>query len=478
MIKDALKNENNGLRLRPAHTFLNGKGVCVFFYDIERTLIIEVPENIRVDINSALGGGKMTASAAKWLIEEDMLTASKPVTRAQGAKPYLPAVTDISLDISGDCNLQCNYCFEKDIKSRTGPMSEDTMLIALDFIFKESMDAEAITLHFGSGEPLLNFKLLKKIVKEAGERAKRLGKNISYDLTTNATLVDNEAQAFFRDNPFNIRVSCDGPERIHDKFRIGRFEAGTYSKTERGIKLLLAVMPERLAVNTVVSSGTRLTDLWKWAKEMGLRHYLTIKVGGTLETGGAPAGKKELDYYREDLAFICADILDDLKAGCPVVDYQPVTKIIRRLMLPYPVTRFCGVAGTYLGVASNGDIYPCFRHLGLNGYGLGNVSKGADNDKRQVYLGREAADVDTRKGCRECWARYLCGGACYADTVVYGKDKLMPYSPHCDFWRVEISAAIKLYYEILQTDPSYCLTLLGFDKNNFPGLQVSGTTGC
>lgn len=455
--------KRKNVRLRQMRAFSDDTGVCKFLYDIERTFIIKVPKSMRHDILTALDGGGMSAITAKWLAYEDMLTTNEPLIRAQRNKSNLPVVTDISLDISGDCNLRCSYCFEKDIKARIGPMSEETMKATLDFIFKESKDSDRINLHFGSGEPLMNFRMLKKIVKEVGLRARQCGKKVSYELTTNATLVDSEVQAFFRDNPFNVRVSCDGPQSIHDKFRMGRKEISTYNKTERGIKLLIDAIPDRLTVNSVVCNGTRLIDLWKWIKELGAKNYLTIKVGTNSGRPGMSFDKKELDAYKEAIAFICNDILDEIKFGHSPINYQPVTKIIRRLMLPQPITRYCGVAGTYLGVASNGDIYPCFRHLGLKQYNLGNVNKGVEHSRRLEYLQHEAADVDSRQGCRECWARYMCGGACYADSIVYGQDKLKPYEPHCDFWRIEIESAIRLYYEILQIDPSYCLKLVGFD---------------
>jgi uncharacterized protein len=470
--------ETGRLRLRPTHVFLNDNGECDFFYDIERTFVIEVPKEIRRDIIPAIERGRMASTVAGWLMEEDVLTADKPVSRAPGASPSLPTLTDFSLDISGDCNLRCDYCFEKDIHARGGPMSEETMASTLDLIFRECADSETITLHFGSGEPLLNFKLLRKIVKEAGSRANRAGKNIFYELTTNGTLVNDEVRAFFKDNPFVVKVSCDGPQAINDRTRLWHERAGSYDSVVKGIRLLLSAIPDRLSVNTVVCGGTRLTDLWKWIRELGVLHYLTIKVGATSSLTAMSPGGKELDDYRSDLAFICDDILKHLKAGRTPVDFQPVTKIIRRLMGPRPVTKFCGVAGTYLGVASNGEIYPCFRHLGLEQYNFGSVTGGVDHAGRRHYLSHEAADVDIRKDCRDCWARYLCGGACYADMIVYGLEKLKPYAPHCDFWRIEVESSIRLYHELLQTNPSYCLTLVGADKDNFHGLRGTIKTGC
>jgi uncharacterized protein len=155
----------------------------------------------------------------------------------------------------------------------------------------------------------------------------------------------------------------------------------------------------------------------------------------------------------------------DLQAGRTPIDYQPITKIVRRLMIPQPVTRFSGVAGSYLGVASDGKVYPCFRHLGLKQYELGDTGSGIDDAKRQEFIGTEAADVDSRPICRDCWARYLCGGGCYADSTVYGPNKREPQTQHCPFWGAEIDQAIRFYRRLLAADPTYCLRLFGDDPD-------------
>lgn len=88
---------------------------------------------------------------------------------------------------------------------------------------------------------------------------------------------------------------------------------------------------------------------------------------------------------------------------------------------------------------------------------------GVDDDHRRSFLAHEAADVDARPVCRECWARYLCGGGCYADSTVYGPDPLRPQVQHCPFWRTEIEVAIRFYDRLRRRDPRYCLALFGDD---------------
>ena len=452
-------------RLRDLHVVRDSDGLCSLIYDLERTFVIEVPESLRTAVGAALGLGLETsAELLDWLTDEDLLTSEPYRSRAQGTRPKVPQLTDISLDMSGSCNMGCVYCFEDDIGSRIGPMSEETAIASLDFAFAKAAESDHVALHFGSGEPLIRFDLLRSIVAHASRRAATLGKTVSYDLTTNATLVTDEIARFLRDHPFAVRVSCDGPARLHDRFRPMRGGRPSYSAVQRGLGFLLRDLPDRVTVNSVLCGGTRLHELWFWAKEIGLRHFHVIKVG-TYESRDISLQEAELNDFRTDLEAICAEMFDELERGRRPIDFQPITKIVRRLMIPEPITRFCGVAGSYLGVASNGNVYPCFRHLGVDRHKLGDIWNGVDDEKRQAFLGAEAADVDSRPVCRDCWARYLCGGGCYADSVVYGPDRLKPQEQHCPFWRTEIEVAMSFFDRLRVSDPANCLRLFGDDPD-------------
>jgi uncharacterized protein len=450
------------LRLRAVHPLLDEDGGCPLLYDLERTFIIEVPTALRPRLGAALQAMDLACDLGEWLESEDLLTADGLRSRAEGEAPRLPVVTDLSLDLSGACNLGCVYCFENDIQSRNGAMSEETMAASLDFLFAKSGGSPRVVLHFGSGEPLLRFALLERVVAETERRAEAAGKTAGFELTTNATLATPRIAAFLRDHGFNVRVSCDGPAAVHDRFRPFHGGRSSYDPVKRGLELLLEHLGDRLTVNSVLSHPTRLSALWAWAKEMGFRRYHVIKVGAFADRD-IDLHHAELREFREDLQAICDDLLADLEAERSPIDYQPVTKIVRRLMIPEPITRFCGVAGSYLGVASNGEVYPCFRHLGLEGYHLGSVRAGVDDEKRRSFLAHEAADVDGRPVCRDCWARYLCGGGCYADSTVYGPDRRQPQVQHCPFWRTEIELAIRFYDRLRTLDPVYCLRLFGDD---------------
>ena len=452
------------LRLRELRAIEDSEGRCRLVYDLERTMVFEIPEDLSEKAGEALRGGRPDQEMSRWLLEEGLLTDRSRISWKEGASSVLPQITDVSLDLSGACNMGCVYCFENDIGSRTGSMSERTAMESLDFVFRKTEGSPRIVLHFGSGEPLLRFELLRRIVEEAGRRAEGTGQEISYELTTNASLVTAEMSDYLSRHPFNVRVSCDGPAHLHNRYRPLRNGRDSYAAVERGLGLLLSAMGDRLTVNSVISGGTRLSQVWSWAKAKGIRRYHVIKVGA-YEEQDINLRRTELEDFRSDLESICNDLFEDLEQGRTPIDYQPITKVVRRLMIPQPITRFCGVAGSYLGVSSKGGVYPCFRHLGIKDYDLGDVTKGVDDEKRRSFLANEAAEVDSRPVCRECWARYLCGGGCYADSTVYGPDKRKPQVQHCPFWRAEIEQAIRFYKRLLNRSPYFCLQLFGDDPD-------------
>lgn len=453
----------NPRRLRQVQPIEGADGTPAWLYDLERTHVIPVPGALRATLLDALAGGA-APDARAWLESEDVLTHEGTIGRTDAGRVKLPVVTDVSIDLAGACNMGCTYCFEDDIDSRLGPMSADTMVAAVEMAFRHSGDAPRVVVHFGSGETLIRFPMLRELVATAEARAAATGKTVGFELTTNGTLVTPEIALFLRDHAFNVRVSCDGPPGVHDRFRPLLGGKPSYAAVERGLRILLEHLGDRVTVNSVLAYPTRLRDLWAWAKQIGLRRYHVIKVGAhpgrdlNLEA-------RELASFIEDLGAICAEMIADLEAGRRPIDYQPITKIIRRLMIPEPITRFCGVAGSYLGVAANGKVYPCFRHLGLERYHLGDVRAEIDDERRRTFLATEAADVDARPVCRDCWARYLCGGGCYADSTVYGPDSRAPQVHHCPYWRAEIAAAIRMYGSLLELDPLHCVRLFGDDPD-------------
>ena len=97
-------------------------------------------------------------------------------------------------------------------------MSIETAKKTVDFIFQSP--SHWIEIEFQGGEPLINFDVLKFIVKYAREKNMAAKKELRFSVITNLQLMDSEKLDFLMDEGISICTSLDGPQEVHNKNRI------------------------------------------------------------------------------------------------------------------------------------------------------------------------------------------------------------------------------------------------------------------
>lgn len=130
-------------------------------------------------------------------------------------------VGQLVLQVTQSCNLACSYCPYANTTDNSlqrnhanKHMSLETAKKAVDFLLAHSLGCEQLSISMYGGEPLIDFELIKAIVNYANQIA--CGREITYNLTTNGTLVTDEMIDFFVANSINVMFSIDGPKQIHD----------------------------------------------------------------------------------------------------------------------------------------------------------------------------------------------------------------------------------------------------------------------
>ena len=431
-------------------------------FDVEKGVVLPLPEGIEEGLHPEKAGEE--AGELYGMLKETLLPANEDAetdtaeSAAEDAEQEPPHATHLSLDLAGSCNLRCRYCFESDLDSRHGKPDPAMLQSALRRFFEQLPPDAVAHIHFGSGEPLLGFSRLQEVVAESMRLAG--SREVRFHLTTNGTLLNEEMALFLSAHPFHVKVSMDGPPEHQNANRPKPHNAPSYDEAYAGLQKLLELMPERVTINSVLTAGQRLIDLWHWAREIGIRHLQVIKVG-------APGGQEMqlpgemLHAYQHDLQTIAKDTAQALAANRQPVIFQPLAKVVAAIATGRRNERYCGAGGDYLGVDVKGDVWPCFHYIGLEEYRLGNIDNAWQSPERQHYFNRHATPVDQRPVCSQCWARYLCGGGCYADAAIYGKDADSPFMHHCDFWRAEFEVGLALYEVLIRMGPQYVLALMG-----------------
>ena len=117
----------------------------------------------------------------------------------------------ITLTLTNNCNLACNYCYEK---HNSDTMTFDT---AVAIINKELQlnASEAVEIDFFGGEPFLSFDLIRKIVDYICPKKQIEKRNIHCFVSTNGTLVHGEVQEWLRFHKeiISCGLSADGTKK-------------------------------------------------------------------------------------------------------------------------------------------------------------------------------------------------------------------------------------------------------------------------
>ena len=139
-------------------------------------------------------------------------------------------VKALCLHIAHDCNLACRYCFaeEGEYHGRRALMSFEIGKKALDFLIANSGSRRNLEVDFFGGEPLMNWQVVKDLVKYGREQEKIHNKNFRFTLTTNGVLLNDEIMEFCNKEMANVVLSVDGRKEIHDYMRPFRKGAGSY----------------------------------------------------------------------------------------------------------------------------------------------------------------------------------------------------------------------------------------------------------
>ena len=153
---------------------------------------------------------------------------------------YRPAIEDfkkrptvvkaLCLHIAHDCNLACQYCFaeEGEYHGRRALMSFEVGKKALDFLIANSGSRRNLEVDFFGGEPLMNWQVVKDLVRYGREQEKIHNKNFRFTLTTNGVLLNDEVMEFCNREMGNVVLSLDGRKKFHDKMRPFRNGKGSY----------------------------------------------------------------------------------------------------------------------------------------------------------------------------------------------------------------------------------------------------------
>jgi len=349
-----------------------------------------------------------------------------------------PPIHALSLAIAQKCNLGCSYCYAQqgEFGGTAKNMSAETANEAVDLLIAGAAPGARLNLSFLGGEPLVNRSVLQSATRRAAELAERRGVKLTFSITTNGTLLSPADADFFEAFGFAVTVSLDGPREVHDALRMYKDGRGSFDRIMQNLQPLLS-RQQRMQVSARVTVTPKNLSLGRALDDFINAGFHSVGFSPMLS---APNGQGEMQA--DDLEVMLGEMVDcgrEFERHTQAGERYPFANMLNAMReiekgthRPYP----CGAGAGYFGVSADGDLAACHRFVGDNDGAMGTLSTGVDAKRQSNWLADR--HVHRQQPCRDCWARYLCGGGCHHEVIRRGR-------PACDYIRGWLHYSLQAY---------------------------------
>ncbi len=359
------------------------------------------------------------------------------------------------------CNLDCTYCFflskEKLYPNSRFRMSEETL---------ESQRAPEVTIAWQGGEPtLMGLDFFKRAVDLAHAYA-RPGIEIQHTMQTNGILLNDDWCRFFHEHRFLIGLSLDGPQAMHDTYRVDKGGAPTFQKVMRAARLLQEHKVEFNILTTVnAANADHPLEVYRYLRdEVGTQFIQFIPIVERINEQGEIGFQEgsqvsERSVKPEQWGTFLITIFDEwVRRDVGTVFIQMFDAALASWYgAPPSLCIFAETCGIALALEHNGDLYSC-DHFVEPKYLLGNIKKQhmieLVSSERQRQFGLHKRDSLPRY-CRDCQVRFACHGECPKNRFIETPDGESGLNYLCAGYKaffMHIDKPMRIMAELLRRD--------------------------
>jgi uncharacterized protein len=338
--------------------------------------------------------------------------------------------------ITDKCNLQCRYCYVS--RTHTKTISIENAKKAVDFLLINSGKYKEVSMNLFGGEPLLELDLLEKLIEYAVNRAKKFGKEIHINLSTNGLLLEERALDLIEKYNIFLFLSFDGDKESHDLNRVFASGQGSFSslllKSEEILEKLypnvitrITVTPETVSnfsrnIQFLINLGfKRIAYSFAWEQNWNNERISLFKK--EFEKVGEIWKKHIID---EDFLWL-----------------QPLGDYIKKIEDPNVIVHLFAhpCFDERFAVTVDGEIFPCHRFAEFRLYKLGNVRDGnIDMNIYNKYLDEKD----------KLFSKPTGSGTCPAMNLFYNDDIINPMKNFQEFNQIHEQLGKKVYNELTE----------------------------
>lgn len=357
-----------------------------------------------------------------------------------------PAFHVLAKPTGAICNLSCSYCFYT-AKEHLYPNSRfrmtDEVLESYIRQYLAAHRSQHATISWQGGEPtLMGLDFFRRSVT-CERRYATPGTTIERTIQTNGTLLDAAWYSFLNEHDYLVGLSLDGPQALHDAYRVDKAGQPTFDRVIRAAELLKAygvAFNVLCAVNA--ANAEHPLEVYRFFRdEVGAQFIQLIPI---VERDNQTGSQRETDVTDSSVTpdqwgrFLIAIFDEWVRNDVGRVFVQHFDAALAAWVRARPeMCIFSPTCGTALVLEHNGDLYSC-DHFVESEHLLGNIL-----DTPLVEL--VASDAQLRFGldkhdalpryCLECPVRFACHGECPKNRFVSTPDGESGFNYLCAGYR-------------------------------------------
>lgn len=411
----------------PVKTFVHNEKY--YFYDAYKNNVIHVSKGLYKEIHKLLRMGTNSYSAQEnktpeyyeimHLIRKGYFKADFIEKIEHPFNNMVDSLIDrglnsIILQVSCECNFNCRYCLfavdnNIDRIHNKQRMSFPIAKKSIDFLYDHSKDSDVVTISFYGGEPLLNFELIKQVVKYANEKFEF--KHIIYSMTSNFSLMTDEILKFLVMHNFRLTISMDGPEKIqndHKKFL--NTGTNTYEVVTKNVNKLREksklFFNQNVQFNAVIFRHESYKEVLSFFNSLGIdsnQITCTYAYMSGIDYTQHYSSRTPSSDIKNDIHIY--DIVDEIMDKKLIAKMETALNNKGKIPSNWHHNGPCIPGINRLFVNVNGELYPCERIIETTCTIIGNVYEGLDAEKVKNIMN---VGHLTKQKCKDCWAMRFC----------------------------------------------------------------------
>ncbi len=333
-------------------------------------------------------------------------------------------VFSVVFKISDKCNLNCSYCYRENAPKIAAlqHMPLEVIERTLDSIisYKRWLYAKynwskqpALYFIWHGGEPLtIGLARMKKILGVQRKYTEK-GLAISNCIQTNGTLINKRFLEVFQNEHFQVGISIDGPDYVHNQHRIYRGGTPSFEATYQNIQLLKKYSYPWSAISVITAESIgkekEIFDFFK--KEKPYEVDFTPAFFYDTNISLSP------DNYAKFMIKMFNLWASEKEMPFDIRFFKDVLYILGHWR-EEKSSIICELAGTChrnISIAANGDVYSCECLNSKPSNKIGNILKETFTEivHSEPFFSLTKNTNSYREECLSCEVFFVCKAGCY-----------------------------------------------------------------